>query len=503
MNLGQKIVSICVGSIVVTAATGLLIQRSVIRSSGINDIRETMRASLLSAESTRSSISALRGSGAFDDAKMEAEAKTSSDYRTTRIYPTVPVVAAWNEIQDVATKEGYVFRVPAEHPRNPKNLPTADEARILSLMESQRLPEYFEVNEASGEMLYARPVRLTSDCMMCHGDASSSPSGNGKDILGFPMEGWHVGDLHGAFILHSKLDGLNKVVREGMMQTAAWLLPLSFCVGLGVYLLVRRISVRLGQVTVAVTEGSAQLTSAAGQVAAASQGAAQGASEQASMLSETSAATGEITALVKKNAESTRRASGEMDGVTASLESSNVSLGEMLTSMEEIGQASEKISTIIQVIDKISFQTNILALNAAVEAARAGEAGAGFAVVAEEVRSLAMRSAEAAKNTETLIEDSRVKSRAGSVKLQEVVTVFRGIRETAGKVKTMVEEVSLGSEAQTRGIEQVMQAIRKMEQVTQSSAASAEQSAATSEELSAQAESLDGIAHELQTVVEG
>jgi methyl-accepting chemotaxis protein/methyl-accepting chemotaxis protein-1 (serine sensor receptor) len=192
-----------------------------------------------------------------------------------------------------------------------------------------------------------------------------------------------------------------------------------------------------------------------------------------------------------------------MDGVTASLESSNVSLGEMLTSMEEIGQASEKISTIIQVIDKISFQTNILALNAAVEAARAGEAGAGFAVVAEEVRSLAMRSAEAAKNTETLIEDSRVKSRAGSVKLQEVVTVFRGIRETAGKVKTMVEEVSLGSEAQTRGIEQVMQAIRKMEQVTQSSAASAEQSAATSEELSAQAESLDGIAHELQTVVEG
>jgi methyl-accepting chemotaxis protein/methyl-accepting chemotaxis protein-1 (serine sensor receptor) len=181
----------------------------------------------------------------------------------------------------------------------------------------------------------------------------------------------------------------------------------------------------------------------------------------------------------------------------------NRALEQTVVAMDEINAQSGKISKILKVIDEIAFQTNILALNAAVEAARAGDAGQGFAVVAEEVRNLAQRSAEAAKDTSVLIEDSLEKSNAGHLKLEQVVTVFAGIGESAAKVKVLIDEVSLGSQEQRTGLEQVLDAIRQMEQVTQANAASSEQSAATSEELAAQAQSMNDISHRLQKVVEG
>src|SRR4051794_4355723 len=155
----------------------------------------------------------------------------------------------------------------------------------------------------------------------------------------------------------------------------------------------------------------------------------------------------------------------------------------MISSMKEINSSSEKISKIIRVIDEIAFQTNILALNAAVEAARAGEAGLGFAVVADEVRNLAQRCAHAAKDTGSLIEESISRTTEGGRKLSEVTSVMQAITEHTASVKVLVDEVSLSSQEQSRGIEQISKAILQMERVTQTAAASSEEGAAASEEM--------------------
>jgi hypothetical protein len=503
MVLGTKIVLVAVGSVFVTAAAGLLIQRSVIRRQGIELIRDTMRATILNAEDTRQSFSAMRRAGMFDDAKLKKQAAGVSDYKQTNLYKTVPVVAAWDSISDVANKEGYEFRVPARNPRNPKNAPRPDEERILGWMENAKLPEYFEVNEKANEILYARPIVLSTDCLVCHGDAANSPKKDGKDMLGFRMEGWHDGDHHGAFLLRAKLARVDAVVRAGMGQAMLWLLPLSIGIGVGVYFLISKISNQLRALVQSISESSAQVSSAVSQISAASQSLAQGASEQSASLEETSSASEQIIGMTHKNAANSRSAAEEMDQVERRVKDSNAALNEMAASMHDIRDSGGKIGKIIKVIDEIAFQTNILALNAAVEAARAGEAGAGFAVVADEVRSLAQRSAQAARDTAPLIEESIAKSNTGSAKLAQVAEVIHAITESAAKVKTLVDEVNLGSREQERGIQQVAQAIQQMSQVTQSNAASSQESAAAGEELAAQAESMNSIAQQLRVVVEG
>lgn len=501
MLLGTKIVVVAVGSILVTAAAGLFIQKSVIRRQGIEMMRGTMRVTILSAENARRSVSAMRSASMFDDAKLKAEAAGASDYKQTSFYKTVPVVAAWESITEVANREGYEFRVSARDPRNPKNAPRPEEERILKLMESDKLPEYFAVDEQANEIVYARPIRLTADCLLCHGEPGNSPSKDGKDVIGFRMEGWHEGDLHGMFLLRSKLDHVDAVVKASMGQTLLWLFPLAICVGLGVYFLISRIINRLRELIQSISDGSTQVTSAVAQISESSQVLAHGASEQSASLEETSSASEQITAMTRKNSENSRLASEEMDRVNGRVKDSNAALGEMAASMNEIKASGGRISKIIKVIDEIAFQTNILALNAAVEAARAGEMGAGFAVVADEVRSLAQRSAQAARDTAPLIEESIAKSNAGSARLEQMAGAIHSITESSAKVKILVDEVSLGSKEQARGIEQVSQSIHQMNQVTQSNAASSEENAASCEELAAQAESMNSIAQQLRDVV--
>jgi methyl-accepting chemotaxis protein len=292
-------------------------------------------------------------------------------------------------------------------------------------------------------------------------------------------------------------------VLSGLGQWAIWtILAVSVVGGSGaVFFVSRSVSHGLLEAISELTQGAEQVTQAASQVASSSQSMAQGASEQAASLEETSASTHEITSMTRKNAENSQSAAQVMATVDHEVKEGNRTLDDMLVSMHEINASSDKISKIIKVIDEIAFQTNILALNAAVEAARAGEAGMGFAVVADEVRNLAQRSAQAAKDTAALIEESISKSTEGGAKLGQVAQVIRAITESAGKVKTLVDEVSLGSQEQARGIDQISKAIAQMDHVTQATAASAEESASASEELSAQAEAVNAIIGQLRALV--
>ena len=281
------------------------------------------------------------------------------------------------------------------------------------------------------------------------------------------------------------------------------MMALSLGLGALVFLTVSQISRTLQRVATEMADGANQVASAAGQVASSSQSLAQGSSEQAASIEETSAATEEIHSMARRNTENSNSAAALVSQSQEKFDETKASLEQMVTAMTEITTSSGKISKIIKVIDEIAFQTNILALNAAVEAARAGEAGLGFAVVADEVRNLAQRCAQAAKDTADLIEDSVVKSNAGKVKVDQVAGAIRIVTEEAGKIKLLVDEISVGSQEQARGIEQIGSAVTQMDKVIQRAAASAEEGASAAEELTAQSESLRGVVAQLTKMVGG
>jgi len=184
-------------------------------------------------------------------------------------------------------------------------------------------------------------------------------------------------------------------------------------------------------------------------------------------------------------------------------EKGDVSMKEMQLSMRSIGESTDKVGVIVKTIEEIAFQTNILALNAAIEAAHAGEHGKGFAVVADEVRNLAQRASLAAKDTQSLIENSQTQSKEGAVITTKVSQSLGQIMDAAKKVADIVNEIALASKEQAEGINQVTHAITQMDQVTQQNAASAEESAAASEELASQAENLQEMVLGLQQIVNG
>ena len=207
--------------------------------------------------------------------------------------------------------------------------------------------------------------------------------------------------------------------------------------------------------------------------------------------------------MARKNAEHSSGAAELVSQSQQRFQEANGSLKLMVKAMEAIDASSAQISRIIKVIDEIAFQTNILALNAAVEAARAGEAGMGFAVVADEVRNLAQRSAQAAKDTATLIEESIARSRGGKDKVHLVVAAIRDITEESARIRVLVDEVSLGSSEQSRGIEQIGKAITQMERITQTAASNAEESAAAAEQLTAQSHTMEDLVELLHGMVAG
>jgi methyl-accepting chemotaxis protein len=248
---------------------------------------------------------------------------------------------------------------------------------------------------------------------------------------------------------------------------------------------------------------SRKVSSASAQVSSSSTELAEGASQQAAALEETSSSIEEMSSITQNNSDSASLADNLTNDANQVIRKANDSMKLLTTSMGEISMASEETSKIIKTIDEIAFQTNLLALNAAVEAARAGEAGAGFAVVADEVRNLAMRAADAARNTAQLIEDTVKKVKGGTSLVAETATAFNEVSNSSQKIGELTGEISSASKEQAEGIKQINKAVSEMDMVIQRNAASAEESASAAQELTAEAGAMKKVVNELTTMVGG
>jgi len=255
---------------------------------------------------------------------------------------------------------------------------------------------------------------------------------------------------------------------------------------------------KIEQVVSEVKSGTAQIDSGGVQIASASQTLAQGASEQASSLQQISASIEELSGQTQQSAENARQANTLAEESKSSADRGQQEMASMADAVNEIKQSSAEISNIIKVIDEIAFQTNLLALNAAVEAARAGEAGKGFAVVAEEVRNLAQRSAEAAKNTATMIEASVKRSENGVQIAGRVGQALQEITTSTNKVNTLLSEIASAAGEQATGIGQINQGVSQLDQVTQQNAGNSEEMASSAEELSSQVASLNDLVEQFK-----
>ena len=284
-------------------------------------------------------------------------------------------------------------------------------------------------------------------------------------------------------------------------RIALLLIGVTLALAVGVTLIIRNNCTLLRRVAGEVGSGAKEVAAIASQLSSGSQELAKCTAAQAASLEETFDSSHEVNATAHKNAEGAKAASALTGQVEQRVAEADRMLGNLITAMGEIDASSDKIARIIRVIDEIAFQTNVLALNAAVEAARSGEAGMGFAVVADEVRSLAQRCARAAKDTQTLIEESIAKSKAGKAKLDQVVGAVRATTQGAAGVKKLSDEVEAGSLQQAHKMEQIDRAFAEIKNTTSTVAAAAQENAASGEELYSQSEAMKALASRLVSLV--
>jgi len=269
------------------------------------------------------------------------------------------------------------------------------------------------------------------------------------------------------------------------------------------WLIVRGTGQILHHVAGVLNRGSDQVAAAAAEISTSSQNLAQGAGEQAAAVEESSASLEELASMSKGNAERADKCQTWMHEAHTIIAEVNRLLNETATAIQEINRSSESTVKVIKTIEEIAFQTNILALNAAVEAARAGESGMGFAVVAEEVRNLAQRCAQAVQETSTLIEGAAQAAHKGKELTTATQAAFKRNLDNGAQVGTVVDEIAASVKEQSEGVSQINSAVGQMDKVTQNNAASAEEAAAAAEELNAQAITMKQAVGELLRLVDG
>jgi methyl-accepting chemotaxis protein len=466
---------------------------------------EKARSVVLAAESAREEMAKKWDLGLFSSDKLREWADQGHQ---DKILAAVPVVTAWETSMAKAREGNYTFKVPKFEPRNPDNRPDPLEADALRRFENEGVEEYVTFDKELNSIRYFHPIKLTKECLLCHGDPKNSQElwGNseGLDPTGSRMENWKVGEVHGAFEVVQSLDEVDAMLKANLMKKILGTL-IMLALGSGIfYWTVTRTVVKPVEIVIdALSANSSEVSGASIHVAESSTRMAEGATTQAGNLQEISTTLQQLTELTNQNSRLAHDVTTQTQEAVKAADAGQTTMERMGQAIQRIKESSDQTTGIIKTIDEIAFQTNLLALNAAVEAARAGDAGKGFAVVAEEVRNLAQRSAEAARNTNVLLEESASHANQGVVVANEVSAILMQISAKVQEVGDLAEEVNHSSSSQAVQISQISEAVTEVDGVTQGNAASAEESAAASEELSAQATILQGLVESLKAVVEG
>jgi len=339
--------------------------------------------------------------------------------------------------------------------------------------------------QGDSEIRLLLPQVVEPDCVRCHA-------------------GWQLGEVGGILSLRCDISPLNKAVFKLRTFFAVVLAGIIVFVSLLLFGVIRWILIKPVDVIIQdLTQASDDVATASGRVSTASHALAEGASRQAASLEQTSASLEQLAAMTKQNAGHAGEANGLVQASNRVVTEANGALAQLTKAMGEISTANEETFKIVKVIDEIAFQTNLLALNAAVEAARAGEAGAGFAVVAGEVKNLATRSAEAAKTSAQLIEGIIKKIKEGTKFVTGTAEAFSKVMTSSNEAGQLVNNIASASKEQAQGIGQVSAAMSEMDKVTQENAMNAEQSAQISQEMEGQAERLKSVVHNLVSLVKG
>ncbi len=507
LTFKSRILFTVAAACLICTVAAIFVSRTRIAANGEKALIEKSRAILSRLEVGRDYVADM---GMLDGIVAETVKKFPTgvlpEEQKLKILKTVPVYAAFKLGAQGAEKENYRFRVASDAPRREENRANAEEAALIERFKADvRLEEVTEISPDNKFLKVTRPVRISEQqgCLTCHGHPSTSPWGNGKDILGYRMENMRDGDLRAIFTVISSLEPVHEVTRAATNNIVLWGLVFTLVAMLIGFLIIRSPIGRLGEVVQNLAGAGAELGTASGQISSVSQSLSSGSTESAASLEETVASIEELSSMVARNAENAKEASSLSADCRSSAERGETEIQELIEAISEISKGSKKIEEIIKVIDDIAFQTNLLALNAAVEAARAGEQGRGFAVVAEAVRNLAQRSASAAKDITGLIQDSVEKVQRGSSLASSSGTALNEIVSSVKKVADINAEIASASAEQSAGISQISKAMLQLDQTTQQNAAASEEAAASAEEMAAQARALLKLVDDLSTVIDG
>jgi len=519
-------------------------EQKVIRDAEVRAARNLV----VMAESVRQNMATKWELGLFsteDMVETMARDDLSQDQKMSMLLASVPVVSAWESAKAKAKDGGFEFRTPRVGARNPDNEPDEIEREALAYFEKNPSEdEHVIIDDAANTIRYFRPVRFDEVCMSCHGDPATSQEiwgrSDGKDITGFRMDNKRPGDMHGAFEVIRPLDDADALIRNTVLMGIAGIIPIVLAALWFVQKVARVLFVNpladaaetcariadgdltqdiqansndevgrlmkalsqmnrnLGDLVSNVRGGVSEVIRSSSEIAAGNLELSSRTEQQAASLEQTAASMDEMTSTVQQNADNARQASTLVEEARNRANQGREVSERTVSAMAEINHSSKRISDIIGVIDEIAFQTNLLALNAAVEAARAGEQGRGFAVVASEVRNLAQRSATAAKEIKSLINDSVEKVEMGTELVNRTGNSLTEIAQSVTNVSTMIAEIAAASSEQSDGITQVNQAVAQMDQVTQQNAALVEQSSAAAKSLESLAQELDGTVSRFQ-----